>query len=56
MWDFREKGVGMQDQDPPYQTLPLLVTSPRTEISSQGGGERLCTQKGWGCSSSRLGV
>ena len=46
MWDFREKGVGMQDQDPPYQTQPPLVTSPRTEISSRGEGRDSAHKRG----------
>ena len=51
MWDFREKGEGMQDQDPTYQTLiiivyPFLVTSPRTGICSRGS--LLGVKKAWG--------
>ena len=48
MWDFRAKGAGMQDQDPPYQTLPPLVTSPRTEISSRAGRGETLHMKGVG--------
>ena len=58
VWDvgFSGKRSGNVGSGSPYQTLPLLVTSPRTEISSRVGRGETLLMKGWGCSSSRLGV